>query len=123
MPSQEDMTAHIQREQETQDELRSRGIDVPGAHEVGKILQTELDLELNEHRDKHVGEYIDQTAMWIGFRTGLNGRHLSDRVIAKLMQLASQYTIYEVAALASRFKVHGISVDVRASKQSEVTMA
>jgi hypothetical protein len=122
MPSQEDLTAGIQRELAAHDELRRRSIDVPGAHEVGEVLQEGLDIELNVHRDAHPDEYTDQGAMWEGFRTELNGRRLNDAVIAGLMQLADRYTLYEVAALVSRFKALGISVNVAANKRSEVTM-
>jgi hypothetical protein len=123
MTSQNDLTAGIQRELAAHDELRRRSIDVPGAHEVGEVLQGGLDIELNEHREVHSDEYADQGAMWEGFRTELNGRHLNDAVITGLMQLADRYTIYEVAALVSRFKALGISVNVTANRQSEVTMA
>lgn len=123
MPSQNDLTAGIQRELAAHDELRQRNIDVPGAHQVGEVLQAGLDIELNEHRDAHPDGYADQGAMWEGFRTELNGRRLNDAVITGLMQLADRYTLFEVAALVSRFEALGISVNVTANKRSELTMA
>jgi hypothetical protein len=122
MPSQNDLTAGIQRELAAHDELRRRSIDVPGAHEVGEILQGGLDIELNEHREAHPDEYADQGAIWEGFRAELNGRRLNDAVVSGLMQLADRHTLYEVAALVSRFKSLGISVNVTANTRSEVTM-
>lgn len=100
------------------DELRKKGKDVPGAQEIGELIQDDLDAQLLEYRQVNAMEGDDESKLqwWLDFMEYIDGRPIGQDAIATLTALARQYSVHEVVAIVDDIRILGIALDVVAEE-------
>jgi hypothetical protein len=100
------------------DELRKKGKDVPGAQEIGELIQDDLDAHLLEFKQVNAMEGDDEAKLqwWIDFMGYINGRPISQDAARTLTVLAEQYSVHEIAAIVDDIRILGITLDVVAEE-------
>jgi hypothetical protein len=101
--------------QQIHDELRKQFKDVPGAHQVGELMQDELDAALLAFKIAHnlnEATATELTQRWPEIIDFINGRALRAETIVALTALTRQYSVYEIVAILDSTQLMSFTLNV-----------
>lgn len=101
-------------------ELRKKGKDIPGAQEIGELIQDDLDIQVlafKQANDMDDASESELTQVWPDVMGYVNDRPLNQDAMETLVALSEQYSIHEVVAIVDYITFGGtISLDVIADE-------